>query len=103
MPGPRHRATAATAPPLPGGGLAVFGRPAPDLTTKYVFDLHEDDVYWCTADIGWVTGAGRPGCARCATIERRLEPHRADRSFEPHIGLEPHRAERSFEPHVEFG
>jgi acetyl-CoA synthetase len=25
-------------------------------TTKYVFDLHEDDVYWCTADIGWVTG-----------------------------------------------
>jgi len=26
------------------------------LTTKYVFDLHEDDVYWCTADIGWVTG-----------------------------------------------
>jgi acetyl-CoA synthetase len=26
------------------------------LTTKYVFDLHEDDTYWCTADIGWVTG-----------------------------------------------
>jgi acetyl-CoA synthetase len=26
------------------------------LTSKYVFDLHEDDVYWCTADIGWVTG-----------------------------------------------
>ena len=26
------------------------------LTAKYVFDLHEDDVYWCTADIGWVTG-----------------------------------------------
>lgn len=26
------------------------------LTTKYVFDLHDDDVYWCTADIGWVTG-----------------------------------------------
>ena len=26
------------------------------LTTKYVFDLHEDDVYWCTADVGWVTG-----------------------------------------------
>ena len=24
--------------------------------TKYVFDLREDDVYWCTADIGWVTG-----------------------------------------------
>lgn len=26
------------------------------LTTKYVFDLREEDVYWCTADIGWVTG-----------------------------------------------
>jgi acetyl-CoA synthetase len=26
------------------------------LTTKIVFDLREDDIYWCTADIGWVTG-----------------------------------------------
>ena len=26
------------------------------LTTKYVFDLKEQDTYWCTADIGWVTG-----------------------------------------------
>ncbi len=25
-------------------------------TTKWVFDLKEDDVYWCTADVGWVTG-----------------------------------------------
>ena len=25
-------------------------------TTKLVFDLQDDDVYWCTADIGWVTG-----------------------------------------------
>jgi acetyl-CoA synthetase len=25
-------------------------------TTKLVFDLKEDDVYWCTADVGWVTG-----------------------------------------------
>jgi acetyl-CoA synthetase len=25
-------------------------------TTKIVFDLHDDDVFWCTADIGWVTG-----------------------------------------------
>ncbi len=25
-------------------------------TTKYVFDLKEEDVFWCTADIGWVTG-----------------------------------------------
>src|SRR5688572_7305653 len=26
------------------------------VTTKYVFDLRDEDVYWCTADIGWVTG-----------------------------------------------
>jgi acetyl-CoA synthetase len=25
-------------------------------TTKYVFDLRDDDRYWCTADIGWITG-----------------------------------------------
>jgi acetyl-CoA synthetase len=25
-------------------------------STNMVFDLHEDDVYWCTADVGWVTG-----------------------------------------------
>lgn len=25
-------------------------------TTKYVFDLKEDDVFWCTADVGWITG-----------------------------------------------
>ncbi|NVJ25897.1 acetate--CoA ligase [Myxococcus sp. AM011] len=26
------------------------------LTTRWVFDLREEDVYWCTADVGWVTG-----------------------------------------------
>jgi acetyl-CoA synthetase len=26
------------------------------LTTKWTFDLKDDDVFWCTADIGWVTG-----------------------------------------------
>ena len=25
-------------------------------TFKFVFDYHEDDVYWCTADLGWITG-----------------------------------------------
>jgi acetyl-CoA synthetase len=25
-------------------------------TTKYVFDLKDEDVYWCTADVGWITG-----------------------------------------------
>ncbi len=26
------------------------------ITTKWVFDLKDEDTYWCTADIGWVTG-----------------------------------------------
>ncbi|EKF75350.1 acetyl-CoA synthetase [Alcanivorax hongdengensis A-11-3] len=26
------------------------------LTHKYVFDYHEGDIYWCTADVGWITG-----------------------------------------------
>jgi acetyl-CoA synthetase len=26
------------------------------VTTKYVFDLRDEDLYWCTADVGWVTG-----------------------------------------------
>ena len=25
-------------------------------TFKYVFDYHADDVFWCTADLGWITG-----------------------------------------------
>ncbi|MGI9245585.1 MAG: acetate--CoA ligase [Steroidobacteraceae bacterium] len=34
------------------GGYLVFAA----LTHEAVFDLREDDVYWCTADVGWVTG-----------------------------------------------
>jgi len=34
------------------GGYMVFTAH----TSKYIFDLRPDDVYWCTADIGWVTG-----------------------------------------------
>ncbi len=26
------------------------------LSSQWVFDLHEDDIFWCTADVGWVTG-----------------------------------------------
>ena len=26
------------------------------MTFKYVFDYHDGDIYWCTADVGWVTG-----------------------------------------------
>ena len=28
----------------------------PSMTHQYVFDYHDGDVYWCTADVGWVTG-----------------------------------------------
>ncbi|HZR17654.1 MAG TPA: acetate--CoA ligase [Verrucomicrobiae bacterium] len=34
------------------GGYLLYAK----MTTKYVFDLRPEDVYWCTADIGWVTG-----------------------------------------------
>ena len=34
------------------GGYLVWA----SITHEYVFDLKEDDVYWCSADIGWVTG-----------------------------------------------
>ncbi|MDP0501170.1 MAG: acetate--CoA ligase [Verrucomicrobiota bacterium JB022] len=34
------------------GGYSVYTY----LTTRYVFDLREEDVYWCTADVGWITG-----------------------------------------------
>ncbi|MCP4679467.1 MAG: acetate--CoA ligase [Deltaproteobacteria bacterium] len=34
------------------GGYMVYTA----MTHKYVFDYHDGDVYWCTADIGWVTG-----------------------------------------------
>jgi acetyl-CoA synthetase len=26
------------------------------ITTKYVFDIKDEDIYWCTADVGWITG-----------------------------------------------
>ena len=26
------------------------------ITHKYVFDYHDGDIYWCTADVGWITG-----------------------------------------------
>ncbi len=34
------------------GGYMVYNY----LTTKYVFDLKDEDIFWCTADVGWVTG-----------------------------------------------
>jgi acetyl-CoA synthetase len=34
------------------GGYAVYT----SITHQYVFDYHEGEIYWCTADVGWVTG-----------------------------------------------
>ena len=34
------------------GGYLLYAA----MTHKYVFDYHDGDVYWCTADVGWVTG-----------------------------------------------
>ena len=35
-----------------GGGYLVYA----SMTHQYVFDYHDGDIYWCTADVGWVTG-----------------------------------------------
>ncbi len=34
------------------GGYLVYA----SMTHEYVFDIREDDIYWCTADVGWITG-----------------------------------------------
>ena len=34
------------------GGYLVYAA----MTHQYVFDYHDDEIYWCTADVGWVTG-----------------------------------------------
>jgi acetyl-CoA synthetase len=34
------------------GGYLLYAA----MTFKYIFDCHDDDIYWCTADIGWITG-----------------------------------------------
>lgn len=34
------------------GGYLLYSA----MTTKYTFDLQENDIYWCTADVGWITG-----------------------------------------------
>ena len=50
------------------GGYLVYAA----ITHKYVFDYQEGDVYWCTADIGWVTGHSYivygPLCNRAVSV-----------------------------------
>ena len=66
------------------------------LTSKLIFDLKDDDVYWCTADIGWVTGHSYvvygilqngvttvmyEGRAQLSRAGPALEDHRRPQSF----------------------
>ena len=58
---PKTRSTSSTPPAPPASPRAWSTPPAATpsqtyLTSKYVFDLRDEDIYWCTADIGWVTG-----------------------------------------------
>ena len=81
-----------------GGYLAQVA-----FTHKYVFDLHEDtDIYWCTADVGWVTGhsyivygplangadqrdlRGRAQLPRATTASGRSSRSTRSRSSTPH-------------------
>jgi len=45
------------------------------MTMKYIFDVREDDVFWCTADVGWITGHSYlcygplSNCAQCVMFE----------------------------------
>ena len=58
---PRTRSSSSTPPARPAspracvhttGGYLVYAA----MTHEYVFDYHDGDIYWCTADVGWVTG-----------------------------------------------
>ena len=58
---PRTRSSSSTPPARTGqpkgvvhttGGYLVYAA----MTHEYVFDYHDGDIYWCTADVGWVTG-----------------------------------------------
>jgi len=72
------------------------------LTSKYVFDLRDEDVYWCTADIGWVTGhsyvvygplqngatvlmyEGAPNWPDFSRFWKIVDDHRSPSSTQPH-------------------
>ena len=99
----RTCSTSSTPPAPPESRRASSTRPAATCvgtyaTTKWVFDLKEDDVYWCTADIGWVTGHSYvvygplangatvvmyEGRARLAGEGSLLGDHRAPRRHDP--------------------
>jgi len=42
------------------------------ITTKWIFDLQDTDVYWCTADVGWITGHSYiMACSLQSDVRRR--------------------------------
>lgn len=57
------------------GGYLVYA----SLTHQYVFDYHDEDIYWCTADVGWVTGHSYiiygPLCNGATTLMFEGVPH----------------------------
>ena len=58
---PRTRCSSCTPPGLPASPRASCTPPVvicciAAITHRYVFDYREGDIYWCTADVGWVTG-----------------------------------------------
>jgi acetyl-CoA synthetase len=56
----------------PKGALHVHGAVTMHyLTGLYALDLHPDDIYWCTADPGWVTGMSYGVISHCCTALRR--------------------------------
>ncbi|UCE81191.1 MAG: acetate--CoA ligase [Methanobacteriota archaeon] len=60
------------------------------LTSRWVLDLHDEDVYWCTADLGWITGVvyGCLGPWSCGVTQvglgGRFDPDRWYRLIEDH-------------------
>ena len=62
-------------------------------TGKYVLDLHDDDIYWCTADPGWVTGTSYGMFAPCT--QRRDSRDLRGRLLAPASGTRSSRSTRS--------
>ncbi len=60
------------------GGYLLYA----SVTFKYVFDYRNDEVYWCTADIGWITGHSYilygPLCNGATTLMFESTPHHPD-------------------------
>ena len=60
------------------------------LTSRWVLDMHDEDVYWCTADLGWVTGVvyGCLGPWSCGVTQvglgGRFDPERWYKSIQNH-------------------